>query len=359
MTSPISPTPIGFGIVGPGMIADFHARAIAAIPGCSVKGVCGRSAATTKAFAEKHGVAFTTDRVEDLVARDDIQVICVTTPSGAHLEPALTAMRAGRHVVVEKPIEVTLERMDALLAASQAAGVHLLPIFQARYGEGARTVKRALDAGRFGRLVLASAYVKWVRAAAYYHQSWHGTLALDGGGALINQAIHAIDLLQWFAGVPTDVFAWTTRRVHTGIEAEDTAAATLRFGNGALGVIEASTAAYPGWSRRLELCGENGSIVLEDDRITRWDFREAAPEDETIRQGATATQMGSGASSPSGISHLGHQKQIANLVEAIRSGTSLEVDGPEARKAVALVLALYESAKTGRPAHPSTGPRPA
>jgi predicted dehydrogenase len=154
MTSSPSPTPIGFGIVGPGMIADFHARAIAAIPGCSVKGVCGRSAATTKAFAEKHGVAFTTDRVEDLVARDDIQVICVTTPSGAHLEPALTAMRAGRHVVVEKPIEVTLERMDTLLAASQAAGVHLLPIFQARYGEGARTVKRALDAGRFGRQCL-------------------------------------------------------------------------------------------------------------------------------------------------------------------------------------------------------------
>ncbi|MBM3872386.1 MAG: Gfo/Idh/MocA family oxidoreductase [Verrucomicrobia bacterium] len=356
MSSSPAPSPIGFGIVGPGLIADFHARAIAGIPGCAVKGVCGRSAGSTKAFADKHGVAFTTDRVEDLVARDDIQVVCVTTPSGAHLEPALTAIRAGRHVVIEKPIEVTLERMDALLAASRAAGVHLLPIFQARFGDGARTVKRALDAGRFGRLVLASAYVKWVRAAAYYHQSWHGTLALDGGGALINQAIHAVDLLQWFAGLPTDVFAFTTRRVHTGIEAEDTAAATLRFASGALGVIEATTAAHPGWSRRIEVCGENGSIVLEDDRITRWDFREAAPEDDAIRGGAAATQLGSGASSPGGISHLGHQRQIANLVEAIRTGAALEVDGPEARKAVALVLALYESARSGRPAHPSTGP---
>ena len=348
MSSSPSPAPIGFGIVGPGLIADFHARAIAAIPGCAVKGVCGRSAASTKAFAEKHGVAFTTDRVEDLVARDDIQVVCVTTPSGAHLEPALTAIRAGRHVVIEKPIEVTLERMDSLLSASRSAGVHLLPIFQARYGDGARTVKRALEAGRFGRLVLASAYVKWVRAAAYYHQSWHGTLALDGGGALINQAIHAIDLLQWFAGLPSDVFCRTTRRVYEGIEAEDTASALLRFPGGGLGTIEACTAGWPGWMRRLEICGEHGSAILEDDHLAKWEFRTPADGDEAVRAAGVDPTMISGAGAANAITHHGHRRQIQDLIDALRAGRPVAVNGREARRAVALIRALYASAAQGR-----------
>src|SRR4051812_274095 len=242
MSLPLSGKKIfGFGIVGVGMIADFHAQAIAATKGGRLVAIATRNPENARAFARKHDVPFATTSVDELVARPDVDVVCITTPSGAHLDPALAAVRAGKHVVIEKPIEITTERADTLLNAADKAGVQVAPIFQARFGDGARTLRAAVEAGRFGRLVLASAYVKWHRPASYY-TGWKGTLALDGGGALINQAIHAIDLLQWFAGMPAEVFCWKTRRVYTHIEGEDTAAATLKFADGALGTIEACTA---------------------------------------------------------------------------------------------------------------------
>jgi len=344
-----SSTPIGFGIVGLGMIAEYHARAIAETSGGRLVGVAGRSETKTKEFAAKNQVPFATTRIEELVARPEIQVICIATPSGAHLEPALAAIRAGKHVVVEKPVEITLERVDALLGAAEAAKVHVAAIFQSRFGRGARTVKSAIDAGRFGRLVLASAYVKWHRTEAYYRDSWHGTAALDGGGALMNQGIHAVDLLQWFAGLPAEVFGWTTRRVHTGIECEDTACAALRFPGGALGAIEASTALYPGWSRRLEICGELGSVALEDDRIAKWDFRVPLPEDEGIRTAPPDEGMRSGSGAPNQISHQGHRLQIQDLIDALRENRPLAVDGRGARHAIAVIRAIYDSAARGRP----------
>jgi len=343
-----SSAPLGFGIIGLGLIADFHAQAIADAAGAKLVAVCGRSTEKSRAFAEKHGAAFSTTDLAELLARPDLDAVCIATPSGAHLEPALAAARAGKHIVIEKPIEISLARMDELLAGVAAAGVKMMPIFQARFGEGARTVKAAVAAGRLGRLSLASAYVKWQRTPAYYADSWHGTFALDGGGAMMNQAIHAVDLLQWFAGLPSEVFSWNTRRVHTGIEVEDTAVASLRFPDGALGTIEATTAAFPGWARRIELCGENGSIVLEDDRILRWDFRTPEPGDAAILAAKPDDSMRAGASAPGAMSHQGHLRQIENFVAAIRTGASPAVDGPEARKAVALILALYRSAQSGQ-----------
>lgn len=330
------------------MIAEFHAQALAHVNGARLVGVASRNGDNARTFASKHGAIFATEDVAELVARPDVDVVCITTPSGAHLECALLAIRAGKHVVVEKPIEINLERVDQLLSAAEQAGVKVAPIFQARFGSGAKAVKAALDEGRFGRLVLASAYVKWHRTAKYY-SGWKGTLELDGGGALINQAIHAVDLLQWFAGMPAEVFCFKTRRVHVGIEAEDTAAAALRFSTGALGTIEASTALYPGWQRRLEICGEHGSIVLNDDHIARWDFHEAQPGDDAIRAAPDAAALGSGASAPNAISFTGHQYQLQNLVDALNHNTPLTVDGREARKAVALIRALYESADKGAP----------
>jgi len=338
---------LGFGIIGSGMIANYHALAIKDALGARLVGVAGRNATTAQALAEKHGAIFHTTDIEALVSRDDIHVICITTPSGAHLEPALAAIHAGKHIVIEKPLEVTVERVDALLAAAQQAGVIVAPIFQARFGANAQLIKSALEAGRFGKLVLASAYVKWHRAKDYY-QGWKGTRALDGGGATMNQAIHGLDLLQWFAGMPVEVFGRTTRRVHTGIESEDTACATLRYADGALGTIEASTATYPGWSRRIEICGEHGSVSLEDDTIARWNFREEKPGDEAIRHAAADTAMGSGSSNPSAISHQGHLRQIQDLINHLRDGIPLGIDGPEARKAVSLIRALYASAESGR-----------
>ncbi len=345
---PPASTPLGFGIVGVGMIADFHAQAIAASAGGRLVGVATRNADNARAFAAKHGAAVATTRVEELVAHPDVHVVCITTPSGAHLEPALAAIAAGRHLVVEKPIEITTERADAMLRAADAAGVKIAPIFQARFGDGARTLKAALDAGRFGRLVLASAYVKWHRSREYY-TGWKGTLALDGGGALINQAIHAIDLLQWFAGLPEEVFCRTTRRVYGHIEAEDTASAALKFPSGALGSIEATTAGWPGWGRRIEIVGELGSARLEDDRIDQWEFRTPQPGDDAIRGAQSKSGIGGGAGAANAITHHGHLRQIQDLIDALRTGRSPGIDGHEARKAVALIRALYASAAGGGP----------
>jgi len=345
MVSSPANSPLGFGIVGVGMIAEFHAQAIGQLQGAKLVGLATRNAESGRAFAEKHRLPFHTTDVAQLVARPDISVVCITTPSGAHREPALAAIRAGKHVVIEKPLEITTERTDEIIAAADAAGVRIAPIFQARFGDGARTVKAALDAGRLGRLVLASAYVKWHRTAQYY-TGWKGSLKIDGGGAVINQAIHGVDLLQWFAGMPAEIFAWKTRRVHTGIEAEDTAVAALKFASGALGTLEASTALWPGWARRHELCGENGSIVLEDDRIVRWEFRVPQPDDDQVRAGG-ANALGSGASNPSAISTEGHRRQLQDFVDALRAGRAPALDGREGRKAVAFVRAVYDSAERG------------
>lgn len=349
MTVPSSSiTPLGFGIIGVGMIADYHAQAIAAARGAKLVGIATRNAENARAFSAKHAVPFATTEVAELLARPDIHVVCITTPSGAHLEPALAAIRAGKHLVVEKPIEITTERADELLHAADAAGVKIAPIFQARFGEGARTLKAALVAGRFGRLVLASAYVKWHRSREYY-TGWKGTLALDGGGATMNQGIHGIDLLQWFAGMPSEVFAWKTRRVYAHIEAEDTLGATLRYANGALGSIETTTAAWPGWSRRIELCGEHGSARLEDDHLADWKFRAPAANDDAIRAAGLDPAMASGAGAPNAISFQGHLRQIQDLIDSLRDNRPVAVDGHEARKAVALIRALYASAERGAP----------
>ncbi|HVS53937.1 MAG TPA: Gfo/Idh/MocA family oxidoreductase [Opitutaceae bacterium] len=340
-------TPLGFGIVGIGMIAEFHAQAIAQLAGARLVGVATRNAEKARAFAAKHGAAFHTTDLAALVARPDIDIVCITTPSGAHLEPSRAAIRAGKHLVIEKPIEITVARTDEILRAAEAARVQIAPIFQGRFGDGARKVKAAIDAGRLGRLVLASNYVKWHRTAQYYTPP-RGLLANDGGGAVINQAIHGLDLLLWFVGLPAEVFAWQTRRVHTGIEVEDTAVAALKFPGGALGAFEASTALWPGWSRRHEICGEHGSIALEDDRIVKWEFRDARPEDDAIRAAGQNNALGSGASNPSAISTEGHRRQLQDFVDALRGGRAPALDGREGRKAVAFVEAIYESAKRGK-----------
>ena len=343
------PPPLGFAIVGTGMIAGYHAQVIAQTPGAKLVGLVSRSPEKGPAFAAKYNIPVLTTTVEEMVARPDVHVITVTTPSGGHLEPALTAIRAGKHVVVEKPLEITPARVDQITAAAEKAGVKVAAIFQGRFGAGAQKVKAAIDAGRLGRLVLASAYIKWYRTTEYYQTPWKGTWDLDGGGALMNQAIHGVDLLQWFAGLPAEVFGQFTRRVHTAIQADDTAVATLKYPDGALGTIEATTAAWPGWSRRIELCGEKGSICLEDDHIARWDFVQNEPGDDAIRAAPRDSSLGSGAGVPGGISLAGHLRQIGDLVAAVNENRAPAIDGREGRKAVALVHAIYESAKAGQP----------
>jgi UDP-N-acetyl-2-amino-2-deoxyglucuronate dehydrogenase len=312
--------------------------------------VVSRSRATAEKFAAEHGLGFASDDVDALLKQPGLDAVCITTPSALHLQPALAAIRAGKHLMIEKPLDATVEGTDHILDEAARHGVRVGSIFQARFGDAARQVKAAIDAGRFGRLVLASCYVKWNRTAEYY-TGWKGRLAEDGGGVIINQAIHGVDLLQWFAGMPVEVFAWSTQRVHR-IESEDTCVAALKFGNGALGTLEGTTATWPGWSRRIEICGEFGSAVMEDDDIARWDFRVVQPEDARIRAMRESASLGSGAAAPMNIKFEGHLRQIQDFIDGIREQRPFFIEGREARKAVALVRAIYDSAASGRVVSP-------
>src|SRR5262245_28562158 len=339
--------PLGFGFIGAGAIANFHAKAVAAARGARSIGVVSRRRSTAEAFAKEHGLGFASDSVQELLKQPGLDAVCITTPSALHLEPALAAIRAGKHLMIEKPLDSTVEGTDHILREAEKAGVRVGSIFQARFGDAARLVKAALDAGRFGRMVLASCYVKWHRTTEYY-TGWKGRLSEDGGGVIINQAIHGVDLLQWFVGMPAEVFAWSTQRVHR-IESEDTCVAALKFASGAFGTIEGTTAGWPGWSRRIELVGEHGSVLMEDDDIARWDFRVSRPEDDRIR-GMRAAAAVSGAAAPMNIPIEGHQRQIQDFIDGIREGRPFFIEGREARKAVALVRAIYDSAASGKPA---------
>jgi UDP-N-acetyl-2-amino-2-deoxyglucuronate dehydrogenase len=340
---------IGFGLVGCGMIAAHHARAISASSGGRLVAVFSRTPDRTVQFAREFG-GRAVGSIDELVEDPDVHVVNVTTPSGAHLEPVVVAAAAGRHVLVEKPLEVSLDRIDRMIAACRQANVHLGAVFQARFGRGVRTVKDAIVRGRLGRLALSEAAVKWYRAQAYYDEGgWRGTRRWDGGGALMNQSIHAIDLLQWLVGMPEAVSAFAATVAHERIEVEDTATAALRFANGSLGIIQGSTAAWPGYARRIEINGEHGSVALEDDRIVRWDFRHPEPEDATvIGELGARSELRSGAGSPQAMNSRGHELQIQDMVDAILSGRRPAIDGHEARNAVAIIEAIYRSAAEGR-----------
>lgn len=341
-------TPVRFGIVGTGSIADFHAKAIQDAHGAELTLVYNRSAEKACTFATKHN-ARAVESLEALLGAEDVDAVCITTPSGAHAEPAIAALKAGKHVLCEKPLEVSLERTDSIISAAKEADRVLAAVFQARFGEGARTLKRAIEAGRFGRLTICSAYFKWWRDQAYYDSGgWRGTWKLDGGGAFMNQGIHAVDLLQWLVGMPAEVKAFAGTLAHERIEVEDTAVAALRFPSGALGVIEGATSTHPGFARRIEISGDKGTAVMEDDTLKVWQFAEEDAGDAAIRGAANKPgAVGGGASDPRAISTEGHKRQVEDLVRAIRDKSQPGIPGAEARNAIALILAIYRSAREG------------
>ena len=343
----------GVGIIGCGMIAEFHTRAIQEIPGARVVAAWSRTPANGQKIAALAGGCAIHDDLDRMLETPGLDVVCVCTPSGAHLEPALKAAAAGKHVVVEKPLEITVERCDAIIAACAAAKVSLCTIFPSRFAPANVLLKKAIDAGRFGRLTLGDTHVKWWRTQAYYDSGgWRGTWALDGGGALMNQAIHNVDLLAWLMGDVATVTALTGTLAHERIEVEDAAVAALRFKNGALGVIEAATCAYPGLQKRIEIHGDQGSARVEQDDVTLWSFRDPAPGDDAIQAAIAARSTGnSGASDPRGISHEGHRAQLADFLAAIDVGRPPLVDGREGRRAVEIIRAIYRSAQSQRPVH--------
>jgi predicted dehydrogenase len=275
-----------------------------------------------------------------------LDAVAVCTPSGTHAEIGCAAAQAGKHVLVEKPIEIALEKADALIDVCRRSDVRLGVAFQSRFLDATRALETAMRNGRFGRPVMAGAYVKWYRDPAYYAAAqWRGTLALDGGGALINQAVHTVDLLQWIMGPVEQVTALSGRRLHPQIEGEDTLVATLRFQTGALGVIEAATSVYPGFRRRLEITGDEGTAVLDGDNISVWALRDKSPNPLP-----PAAEISDGSGNAMAISCEGHRRVMQDFAEAIRNKRNPWVDGPSGRASLQLIRAIYESAwNAGKP----------
>jgi UDP-N-acetyl-2-amino-2-deoxyglucuronate dehydrogenase len=341
---------IGFGIIGCGMIARFHARAIGEVRGAKLVACHNRTPDKAHQFAAEQGCRAYHD-LDDLLADQAVDVVTIATASGAHKEPAVSAARAGKHLIVEKPLEITLKRCDQIIEACDKAGVRLATIFPSRFHDSSQEMKRAVDAGRFGRLTLGDAYVKWYRTQAYYDSgAWRGTWQLDGGGALMNQAIHSVDLLQWLMGPVAEIRAHTATLAHERIAVEDTAVASLRFENGALGTIEATTAAWPGYLKRIELHGSQGSAMIEEEDIVKWDFVKKHRRDAAVeRQMARRKSGGGGAADPSAIGHQAHAKQFCDFVEALQKGRPPLIDGREGRRAVEIILGIYKAAESGKP----------
>ncbi len=340
---------VGFGIVGAGMIAHFHAQAIAQIEKAKLIGIYSINKIKSEPFAEKHNcTAF--DTLEEMLAQPEIDIICICTPSGIHLEPALKSIEAGKHCLIEKPLEVTLERCDQIIDAAKKAGVKISVIFPSRFYENSKKLKQAIDENKFGDLVLGDAYVKWHRTPEYYQSGkWRGTWEFDGGGALMNQGIHSVDLLQWYMGDVEFVQSITGNFRHKNIEVEDTVVSTVKFVNGALGTIECSTAVFPGALKRLEIMGTEGTAVMVDNDLIEWKFvnEKETGDTENDKNGAE-NELTGGASDPGSISFIGHQKQIEDMIHSIETGNDPLIDGNEGRKSVEIVLAIYESAKTGK-----------
>lgn len=337
-----------FGIIGTGMIGGFHAKAIAAMNGGELGGVADKVFERSHAFAEQYNTK-AYESVEAMLADPAIDVVTIGTPSGAHFDPAMAAIEAGKHVIIEKPLEVTTDRIDQMVNAAKAKDVTIAAVLNRRFHPGMDAFKRAADAGRFGKLTSASAYVKWYRDQAYYDSAgWRGTWALDGGGALMNQSIHTIDALLYLAGPVKSVQANTACLAHTDIEVEDIAVAIIEFENGARGVIEGSTCTWSkdGHPSRVQLSGTEGSVFLADEAFEIWDFMSENDEDDQVRaQFMKGAEAGLGANDPSAIDFYQHQRNFEEVVNAINEGREPSTNAAEARKSVELIQAIYQSAQ--------------
>lgn len=331
----------GFGIVGCGVIAGIHAEAIGALGGARLVAVTDTDADRATAFARSRECAAEPD-LAALVSRDDIDVICVCVPSGLHAEVGVQAAAAGKHLVIEKPMDVCLEAADRLIAAARDASVQMTVISQHRFDPGPAELRRLLDNGALGQLVLGEAATKWYRTQAYYDSAaWRGTWALDGG-SLLNQGIHYADLLRWCLGPVAEVSAKFATRAHR-VETEDIALAVLTFASGALGTIVTTTAAFPGSAQRLEITGTGGTVVVEDGQITR-----RALAADGAQSAADATAGSAAATDAAAIGASAHAAQIGDLLAAIDAGRQPSVTGQDGRAALELACAVYESAREER-----------
>lgn len=338
-----------FGIVGAGMIGAYHAEAISQLPNAELVGVCDHASGAAEKLGSRCGCQGMCD-LRAFLSRDDLDIVTVATPSGTHSDIAIAAAEAGKHCILEKPLDVTLDKIDAAIAAHKKAGTQLGGIFNNRFLPTAQLLKKAVDEGRFGKLTFAMAYGPWWRDQAYYDQGgWRGTWQLDGGGAYMNQGIHTVDLLQWLMGPVHSVKASCATLAHERIEVEDTGAAVIEFKNGALGTICCTTSMWPGHFRMVEIAGTRGTVAMADQNFFFWQFRDERPDDQAVREKYLSFPAVSiGAANPSaGMTADWHRDNFASFLRALDEGRKPQIDGLEARKAVQIILAIYESARTG------------
>jgi len=337
--------PIGVALLGTGLAAAMHTAGLRLVPSADIRGVVGTSAEKAAAFAQRHALPRGYRDLDDCLADPSVQVVHICTPPHTHPDLARRIAAAGRHLLVDKPLARNVAEADEMIAACQESGVMLCGLFQHRNIPLCRSVKEAVEQGRLGRIYLADCFVKWWRTDEYYHgSSWRARRATEGGGALINQAIHSIDLLQWLVGPVEEVAGHTTTAAHA-IETEDVGVAVLRLRGGALGVLEGTTAAYPGFPERIEIHGTGGSVVLDEGRRrVEWYLRGEEPriQEEGVQQGNAAD--------PAAVSPEAHAAAFADFLESVRTGRPPAVDGRAARQALEIVEAVYRSsAQGGRP----------
>src|SRR5665213_2712105 len=335
-----------FALIGCGRIAPKHVDALmsGAVKGAELVAVCDTDFSKAEVFAKKHGVKAYSDRFEMLEQMgSEIDVVSILTPSGLHAQHTIDVAGYRKHVVVEKPMSLTLQDADSMINACDAAGVRLFVVKQSRYNLPVKKMREALEHGRFGKLVLGTVRVRWCRTQKYYDQdSWRGTWAYDGG-VFANQASHHVDLLQWMMGDVESVFAKTSTAL-VNIEVEDTGVVIVRFKNGALGVIEATTATRPkDLEGSISILGENGSVEIGGfavNEMKHWNFTKALPEDAAVLEKYRVN--------PPNVYGFGHTEYLNKVVESIREGHSALVGGLEGRKSLELISAIYESVETGR-----------
>jgi UDP-N-acetyl-2-amino-2-deoxyglucuronate dehydrogenase len=331
-----------FAIVGAGVISDFHAKAITQHPQAELVAISDIVLEKANKLADAYNVASVYSDYEQMLKREDIDVVCVCTPSGLHGEVVIAAAQAGKHILCEKPLEITAGAMTEVLAAVNKHGVKMGCVFQRRVMEASLVARRAVQEGKLGKLVLGDAYLKYYRSPEYYRSAgWRGTWQFDGGGALMNQGVHGIDLIQWLMGDVQSVFAYSAPLLRD-IEVEDTAVAVLKYKNGAFGVIQGTTSVYPAQETRFELHGEKGTIIFADSGIKKWSFLNSDEEMPIVQPRIDSS------SNPTDISSDGHYILVDDLIEAIRNDRPPLISGEEARKSVDLILAIYESAQTGK-----------
>lgn len=336
-------TAYGFAVIGCGAISHYHIHAIQALEDARLVGVYDESETAAEKTAAACHVRCYKSR-EDVFSDPSVDAVCICTPSFLHAPLARQAMLSGKSVLVEKPLAFSVQECDELIQIAKESRVLLGVVSQLRFSSEIMRVKQAVDSGALGRITRADLYMKYYRNPEYFSQSpWRGTLEKEGGGALLNQGIHGVDLLRYIAGPVKTIYAMSRTLVHP-VEVEDTLNASISFTSGTLGVIEASTADWPGSPRRIELNGESGNIILEENKIVRWEIK--GDENRIIQKEKDSEE--SSWCDPARIDPQGHILQMQNFVSALRGDSKLLIDASEAKKTLQLIFGIYQSAATGK-----------